>query len=103
MADTTNKPQLRLLSKQEVCEKVHRSYPSIWEAMCKGLFPRAVEQGQRPYWFAHQIDAYLEALPPRPIKGEVGAGQPAQLGMNPTARRGRSRMTSIGHIRKEPA
>jgi predicted DNA-binding transcriptional regulator AlpA len=90
MADT-NKPPLRLLSKQEVCDRVHRSYPSIWQLMSRGRFPRAREQGDRPYWFEHEIDAYLEALPVRPIKGEVGAGQPAQLGMNPTARRGRPR------------
>jgi predicted DNA-binding transcriptional regulator AlpA len=90
MADTTTKPLLKLLSKQEVCERVHRSYPSIWEAICKGLFPRAREQGERPYWFEHEIDAYLEALPLRPIKGEVGAGAPEQLSMSHTPRlRGR--------------
>ena len=58
--------------------------------MFKGLFPRAREQGHRPYWFEHEIDAYLEALPLRPIKGELGAGQPEQLSIiSPDEARGR--------------
>lgn len=87
MADDV-KPKLRLLDKQEVCDRVHRSYPSVWELMCKGRFPRAVEQGERVYWFEHQIDAYLEALPLRDIK----SGMPAQLNVSDNPRRrGRSR------------
>jgi predicted DNA-binding transcriptional regulator AlpA len=90
MDDTSDKLPRRLLSKQEVCARVHRSYPTIWVAMVKGLFPRAREQGDRPYWFEHEIDAYLEALPLRPIKGEVGAGQPEQLSIiSPDEVRGR--------------
>jgi hypothetical protein len=60
--------------------------------MCKGLFPRAREQGERPYWFEHEIDAYLEALPVRKIKGEDGAGAPERLSMAHTPRRGRPRI-----------
>jgi hypothetical protein len=56
-----------------------------------GHFPRARTQGGKPYWLENEIDSYIRELPVRPIKGEVGAGQPAQLGMNPTARRGRPR------------
>lgn len=88
MADTTTKPPLRLLSKQEVCDRVHRSYPDIWDRMRRGLFPRARQQGERPYWLAHEIDAYIEGLPVCPIKGEVGAGEPEKLSMSHAARKG---------------
>lgn len=60
----------RLLSKVEVLEIVGHTFPTVWAWMRDGRFPRSREVGGKAYWFEHEIDAWLEALPRTKLKGD---------------------------------
>jgi prophage regulatory protein len=59
---------IRLLSKPEVCDKIGRSFPTIWTWMRKGRFPRARDLGGKPAWVEAEIDAWIAGLPERKYK-----------------------------------
>ena len=69
-------PQLRLMSKQEVCARTGRSYGTLWRWMQLGHFPRArrikPSPNERVGWYAHEFEAWLANLPIQPIKGDKG-------------------------------
>src|SRR5262245_5546286 len=61
---------VRLLDKHEVCAITGVTYPTIWEWMRKDKFPRSREVGGRSMWVSTEIEAWLAALPVRPLKGD---------------------------------
>jgi predicted DNA-binding transcriptional regulator AlpA len=78
----TEKPELtddapsaggRLLDKPQVCKIANVTYPTIWAWMRAGKFPRARIVGGKSMWLSTEIDAWLAALPERPLKGDPGS------------------------------
>jgi predicted DNA-binding transcriptional regulator AlpA len=63
--------EMRLLSKGEILELTSISYVTLWEWMRAGRFPRAVAVGGRNMWHAHEVEAWMRALPRRRLKGDV--------------------------------
>jgi predicted DNA-binding transcriptional regulator AlpA len=63
-------PEVRLLSKAEVLERVGRTFPTIWTWMQQGKFPRARDLGGRPAWLESEIEAWINNLPVRKLKGD---------------------------------
>lgn len=64
-----NKPE-RLISKSEVLARVGASYPSIWEWMRQGRFPRSRELGGRVAWLESEINDWIVNRPIRRLKGD---------------------------------
>jgi predicted DNA-binding transcriptional regulator AlpA len=62
---------MRLLDRHQVCAIVGASYPSVWEWMRKGTFPRSRVVGGKTKWFSTDIDAWMAALPIRRLKGDA--------------------------------
>lgn len=60
----------RLLDKAEVCRVANVTFPTIWSWMRAGKFPRARIVGGKSMWLTSEIDAWLAALPIRPLKGD---------------------------------
>jgi len=61
----------RLLTKREVLDIVGLSYPTVWAWMRAGRFPRSRIVGGRSMWRSSEVDAWLAALPMRPLKGDL--------------------------------
>lgn len=59
---------VRLISKAEVCDKVGKTFPTIWLWMRHGKFPLARDLGGQPAWVESEIDAWIAALPVREYK-----------------------------------
>ena len=59
---------IRLISKAEVCDRVGKTFPTIWLWMRQGKFPQARDCGGRPAWVESEIDAWIAALPVREYK-----------------------------------
>jgi prophage regulatory protein len=65
------RPPPRLLSRHEVLARVCVSYPTIWTWMCEDKFPRAREMATgRIAWLESEIEAWIENLPVRKLKGD---------------------------------
>ena len=62
---------VRLLSKPEVMAITGTSYPTIWQWMRDGKFPRSRIHGGRSMWLSTEIHDYLAGLPLRPLKGDA--------------------------------
>jgi predicted DNA-binding transcriptional regulator AlpA len=60
----------RLLSKHEVLDVAGCTYPTLWAWMRRGKFPRSRVVGGKSMWLSNEIDAWLEGLPVRPLKGD---------------------------------
>ena len=60
--------EVRLISKAEVCDKVGKTFPTVWLWMRQGKFPQARDLGGRPAWVESEIDAWIAALPVREYK-----------------------------------
>jgi predicted DNA-binding transcriptional regulator AlpA len=63
-----NLPCQRLLTKPEVMAITGTSYPTIWDWMRKGKFPRARIVGGKSMWLLSEVEQWLAALPLRPLK-----------------------------------
>ena len=61
----------RLLSKREVLDITGVSYPTIWQMMCRGEFPRSRIVGAQSRWLSTEVDAWLAGLPIRRLKGDA--------------------------------
>jgi predicted DNA-binding transcriptional regulator AlpA len=61
---------VRLLGKPEVMAITGTSYPTIWQWMRDGKFPRSRIHGGRSMWLSTEINDYLAGLPLRPLKGD---------------------------------
>ena len=64
---------IRLLSKVEVLDRVGVSYPTIWQWMRAGTFPRSRALGASTVWIAAEVEAWMAALPKRQLKGDEEA------------------------------
>ena len=60
----------RLLTKEQVCERVGRTVPTIWSWMRRGLFPRARVAGRTSVWLESEINAWMTALPLRAYRDD---------------------------------
>ena len=67
----------RLLTKPEVCAIAHVSYPTLWQWMLAGKFPRSRIVAGRSMWLSTEVDAWLAELPVRPLKGDAAAAERA--------------------------
>src|SRR5262245_16608826 len=62
----------RLLNRHEVCAILNVTYPTVWAWMRAGKFPRGrIVGGQKSMWLSSEVEAWMAALPVRPLKGDV--------------------------------
>jgi prophage regulatory protein len=61
----------RLLTKDEVLAVTGVTFPSLWQWMREGRFPRGRIVGGRSMWLSSDIDAWIAALKVRPLKGDA--------------------------------
>lgn len=65
------KPLCRLLDRSEVLKLVPVSYPTLWEWMRTGRFPRALRIGeQKLAWREDEIRDWINSRPRQELKGE---------------------------------
>lgn len=67
---TTIPSPTRLLSKREVIARVGLSYPTIWDWMRHGKFPRSRELGGKVCWRENEIEQWITDRPVRRLKGD---------------------------------
>jgi predicted DNA-binding transcriptional regulator AlpA len=60
-----------LLDRHQVCIKANTSYPTLWEMMRRGTFPRSRIVGGRSMWRSDEVDQWMAALPTRRLKGDA--------------------------------
>ena len=48
------------------------SYPTLWSWMRAGTFPRSRIVGGKSMWRSDEVEAWLNSLPLRPLKGDSG-------------------------------
>jgi predicted DNA-binding transcriptional regulator AlpA len=60
----------RLLDKRDILAITNVTYPTVWSWMRAGTFPRARMVGEKSMWLSTEVDAWLSALPVRPLKGD---------------------------------
>jgi predicted DNA-binding transcriptional regulator AlpA len=66
----------RLLTKAEVCDRVGKSFPTIWLWMQAGKFPHARDSANGlPVWLESEIAEWMRALPVKLYKGDADAEQ----------------------------
>src|SRR6266850_2172962 len=61
--------QVRLMSKHEVCDVVGASFPTIWQWMRDGKFPRSRKLGGKTCWLASEVENWIINRPVKRIKG----------------------------------
>lgn len=61
----------RLMEKAEVLAITGVSYPSLWDWMRKGTFPRSRRVGGKSKWLSTEVEAWILALPIRRLKGDA--------------------------------
>jgi predicted DNA-binding transcriptional regulator AlpA len=71
--ETSPPPVLRLLDKAEVCAIANVTYPTLWAWMRHGRFPRSRICGGKSMWVSSEVEAWMAALPVRPLKGDEAA------------------------------
>jgi predicted DNA-binding transcriptional regulator AlpA len=59
-----------LLDKAQVCAIANVSFPTVWAWMRAGQFPRSRVVGGKSMWVSTEIEAWMAALPVRPLKGD---------------------------------
>ena len=69
-------PSLRLLDKHEVCAVANVTYPTLWAWMRAGKFPRGRICGGKSMWLSSEVEAWMAALPVRPLKGDGSQRKP---------------------------
>jgi predicted DNA-binding transcriptional regulator AlpA len=61
----------RLVSKPEVCDRVGRTFQTIWLWMKRGDFPAARDLGGQPAWLESEIDEWINSRPLRKYKKDA--------------------------------
>jgi predicted DNA-binding transcriptional regulator AlpA len=63
----------RLLSREQVLDRVPLSYPSILKRIGDPELPFPAPRmiGSRPFWAEEEVDAYISNLPARPPRGDA--------------------------------
>jgi predicted DNA-binding transcriptional regulator AlpA len=64
-------PAIRLLNKAEVCAVANATYPTVWKMMRAGKFPRSRVVGGMSKWRSDEIQAWLNGLEVRRLKGDA--------------------------------
>jgi excisionase family DNA binding protein len=68
----TPNDQIRLLDRHEICALVGVTYPTIWQWMRDGKFPRGrAVGGNRVRWPSNEINAWVAGLPANRLKGDA--------------------------------
>jgi predicted DNA-binding transcriptional regulator AlpA len=67
------KPGARFISKGEVLDRTAISFPTIWQWMRDGTFPRARSVGGKSMWIESEIDNWILNRPLRKLKGDKAA------------------------------
>ena len=70
---TDSASQVRLISKPEVLDRVGVTFPTIWKWMREGKFPRSRQLGSKSCWIESEVEAWINALPTRRLKGDEAA------------------------------
>jgi predicted DNA-binding transcriptional regulator AlpA len=63
----------RLLNRDQVCELVNVTFPTLWAWMRNGTFPRSRVAGAKSMWLSTDVEAWMRALPMRRLKGDADA------------------------------
>ena len=63
----------RFIGKPEMLDRVAASYPTVWQWMRDGKFPRSRELGGKAVWLEHEIEHWITTRPVRPLKGDENA------------------------------
>jgi predicted DNA-binding transcriptional regulator AlpA len=62
---------LRLLDRDQVCEIVNVTFPTLWAWMRSGKFPRSRVAGAKSMWLSTDVEAWMRTLPMRRLKGDT--------------------------------
>jgi predicted DNA-binding transcriptional regulator AlpA len=54
-----------------VCDRVGRTFVTLWTWMQNRKFPRARDVHGRPMWLESEINEFIAALPVKRIKGDA--------------------------------
>ena len=73
MSQTNNdtaaeQPTLVFLSKAQVLKKIPVTAPTLWAWVRQGKFPRPRAIFNKTVWVAAEVDAWMQARPPREYK-----------------------------------
>jgi predicted DNA-binding transcriptional regulator AlpA len=68
---------VRLLSKPEILAITNASFPTVWQWMRDGNFPRSRIVNGRSMWLSTEINEWLAGLKLRPLKGDAEVGEVA--------------------------
>ena len=69
-ATTGNGKPFRFIFRSEVCARIGVTFPTIWDWMQRGQFPRARDVGGRPGWIESEINEWILNRPLRRYKGD---------------------------------
>jgi predicted DNA-binding transcriptional regulator AlpA len=61
-------PAEKLLTRQQVLERIPVSFPTIWSWMREGKFPPARHMGVKTFWLESEVAAWIRGLPFREYK-----------------------------------
>jgi prophage regulatory protein len=73
--DILEPSKVRLLSKPEIVDRTNLSYPTIWQKMRAGTFPRSRIVGGKVMWLESEFDSWVKDLPKSVLKGDAEAGE----------------------------
>ena len=82
--ETPPKPS-RFIDKKEVLRRVPWSYPTIWQKMRLGKFPRSRDLDGKSFWIEAEVEEWINSTPIRPLKGDPVSEPPLrhQLSKSP--------------------
>jgi prophage regulatory protein len=63
-------PNSRLISKKEMLSRVPLSYPTIWDLMRRGKFPRSRSIGRKVAWVESEVEAWIASRSKVKLKGD---------------------------------
>jgi prophage regulatory protein len=62
---------VRLILKPEVLDRTGVTYPTIWQWMREGKFPRSRELGGKSAWVESEVTSWILSRPIRRLKGDT--------------------------------
>jgi predicted DNA-binding transcriptional regulator AlpA len=68
ISDDEVRPNTRLLSKRQTCERVCLTSVTIWKYIRAGKFPPARAVGGKSMWLENEVEAWIQRLPTRELK-----------------------------------
>jgi predicted DNA-binding transcriptional regulator AlpA len=75
--DDKDAPVSRFISRSQVLDRVGLSYPTVWDLMRHGKFPRSRSLGGRSMWIEREIELWILGRPVRKLKGDPRPGKAA--------------------------